>query len=289
MKLSKTEKMAQLVPWMSPYKMGYTPWMFCDQRRNRFYDRILRACRNKVCAEVGFGTGILSFIACHRGAKHVYSFEREKSTYELGKYIIEDIGLKDRVTLIHGDPLLDGPVNDYYKSLNVDITLHELINRNLWGESLKELADFGQGKILPEKMECIINFSKDPEPYIMQRDPLNLTGLKYLDETLSKSINKFISNDEYIPYDGIEKSAEVFQKDGVLGSYKFLIGNDVVPDIISVDIDVPEDDCIIWCEYFIDGFKVTDGHWRFDKVIRKKTKGKFQYKTATIDGNWWIE
>ena len=288
-KLSKIDKTAQLVPWMWPYKMGYYTHMFYDVPRNKFYDEILKQCKDKICAEVGFGTGILSIIACSHGAKHVYAFERELPTYNLGKYMIDSYGLNDKITLVHGDPFYDPEMRDHYQSLGIEVTLHELLSRNLWGESLKELSIHGQGKILPERMTCNINYSSNPEAFLREKDAIGITGINAIDDILPNVINNLLNNEEYTSYDGVEKNPNTFTRDGVLGSYEFLIGQDTVPDIISIDIEIPEDDCVIWGEYFMDGFRLTNGHWRFDKVVRKKTKGKFTFKVSTLDGNWWIE
>ena len=70
-----SDKVAQIIPFMYPYKIGTPAKMLFDLPRNRYYDTILMQCRDQVCADVGFGTGILTAIALYYGAKHVYAYE----------------------------------------------------------------------------------------------------------------------------------------------------------------------------------------------------------------------
>ncbi|GBG61491.1 hypothetical protein CBR_g21834 [Chara braunii] len=71
-------------------------------------DAYLAAIRNyadticgKVVIDVGCGTGILSIFCAQVGARHVYAIDASEIAVQ-AKRIVEDNGLSDRVTVIHG-------------------------------------------------------------------------------------------------------------------------------------------------------------------------------------------
>ncbi|HEX7243812.1 MAG TPA: condensation domain-containing protein, partial [Longimicrobiaceae bacterium] len=78
-----------------------------DDRRNARYLRALEhAAPGKVVLDVGTGMdAILARLAVQAGARHVYAVEILETSYLAARERIRELGLEDRVTLIHGDAL----------------------------------------------------------------------------------------------------------------------------------------------------------------------------------------
>ena len=53
-------------------------------------------------------------------------------------------------------------------------------------------------------------------------------------------------------------------------------------------MDIEADNGVVFTEYYIDDFKLTDGHWVEDKSIRVNKKYT-KFIQNTKDGNWWLE
>ena len=67
-------KLRQTVPWLGKsLKVGHYPMVF-DKSRNQFYWELLKQCKDQICIEVGFGTGILTLMALERGAKFIHAY-----------------------------------------------------------------------------------------------------------------------------------------------------------------------------------------------------------------------
>lgn len=77
--------------------------MLKDVKRTKSYmdafERMKPEFQDKIILDVGAGTGILSIMAARIGAKHVYAIEPSE-TCHLARQIIEENGLKDRITVI---------------------------------------------------------------------------------------------------------------------------------------------------------------------------------------------
>lgn len=269
------DKLNQIIPFMPPYKEGYYPGMIYDIPRNLFYQDCLRECKDKICADVGFGTGLLTLIALHHGAKHVYAYENEPTTFEFGKEIIETLGLSSKVTFIKGK----------YQPLDEEIIFSEIVDRSIWGEGLKSVREIAKGKLLPATVSCNIRCDRLKDSYIKPTDGLADTGLPFND-AYNEAIEYLLSSNEYASYDDVGKN--ILNGD-ILNSYKIDLNKDSIPDRIEIDIDIPYDNAIIWCENFIDNFRLMDGHWRSDKIIHKFKKGKVKFIQSTENGSWWLE
>ena len=77
----------------------HLPWLN-DAGRNRFYQKTITAnCKNKICVDVGAGSGILTDYALEGGASHVYCIEIRKSR---AKFLREKYQNKN-VTVIEED------------------------------------------------------------------------------------------------------------------------------------------------------------------------------------------
>ncbi|HEX2093151.1 MAG TPA: amino acid adenylation domain-containing protein, partial [Longimicrobiaceae bacterium] len=76
-----------------------------DTRRNARYLRALRRhAPGKVVLDVGTGAdAILARLAVEAGARHVYAVELLERSYRTARERIRELGLEDRITVIHGD------------------------------------------------------------------------------------------------------------------------------------------------------------------------------------------
>jgi|UPI0004B8F987 hypothetical protein len=282
--MTMKNKIQQLIPWMYPWKIGYFPRMIFDRPRNKFYWELLKQCKDKTCVDVGFGTGILTLIALHHGAKHVIAYEQDPSAFQLGKYIIERLGFHDKVTF----------VNEKYNTTNhqdrhVDLIFHEIMGRNIWREGIRDTFRGETTKVVPSIMSCNIRLfdGTNSLPPAHKRN-LELmgtvqlsTGVEWLDNTFTKVLRDLWKENDTITYDDIG-----YRSGEIIGHWEMDI-NSHVPDIIEVDIKA--DDGIVFTDYFADGFLLSSADsWPYDKSIRvNKSFTKFYQNTK--DGNWWLE
>ena len=269
-------KVQQLHPWMAPWKLGNSKKMIFDKPRNQWYWELLKQSKNKVCVDVGFGTGILTLIALHHGAKHVYAYEKDPSTFELGKYIIEELGFSDRVTFVN-----ENYTSKDHRHLDIELIFHEIIGRNIWKEGINDTFRGATTKIVPNVMRCDIrlaNVRVDPKPSLEKEK----TGCEWLDETYLEVLKDLWKEKDTVTYDGMEFVGGNLE---LIGSYKVSINN-WIPQTIEVDIEA--DNGVVYVDYYVDDFKLTDGHWITDKSI-KVNKKYTKFIQNTKDGNWWLE
>jgi len=108
--------------------------MLNDTGRNIFYKTALElAAPGKIVCDIGTGTGFLSVVAVHAGAKHVIAVERNLQRYQYTKSIIEKLQLTDRIELVHGDFLdLD---------IKADVYVSETIITQIFGEDIIKLSN----------------------------------------------------------------------------------------------------------------------------------------------------
>lgn len=128
----------QRIDWMN--HNGVNLPMINDFVRNQFYDRVLsRYVRDQDCIDIGFGTGLLSIIALKHGARHIQAFESDSDRYLLGKSIIDELKLNDRIELI----------NEYFDHNYPQraVTFSEIVDGNLWWEGLWNTLPFDDNQI----------------------------------------------------------------------------------------------------------------------------------------------
>jgi len=264
--------------------IGSTHQMIYDQRRNRFYDKLLSECKDKICVDIGAGTGILTIMALHHGAKHIFVYEKDPAVFELCVDVITNMGLADRVTFVNGEY----SPNDQSEE---QIGFHEIVDRSIWGEGLvdvQRLALNANIKLIPETVSCKIHYMIDTKKCITPKYNFESTGVEYLDEydTYNIALKKSLYSNTHMCYDNVNRNDLV--SDGQLGEYFFDLNRDIIPSEIRVELDVPEE-CIVWCEFFLGSFRLLDGHWRTDKVVHKSDKGRVMFIQHTSDGTWWLE
>jgi len=104
-------------------------------RNNWYYKQIKIACKDKVCLDIGTGSGILSLFALHSGATHVYMVDHNKECCELAQNVMQQANIdKSRYTIINAE------FSDVLKELpNIDVVISELICGNLFEINLEEI------------------------------------------------------------------------------------------------------------------------------------------------------
>ncbi len=82
--------------------INYHLSMLIDETRTSAYRQaIFQTIQpGDVVIDVGCGSGILSFLACRAGARHVYAIENE-AVIEMAKLVAVHNGLQDRITFYH--------------------------------------------------------------------------------------------------------------------------------------------------------------------------------------------
>ena len=108
--------------------------MLNDSGRNIFYKTALElAAPGKVVCDIGTGTGFLSILAVHAGAKHVIAVEQNIERYQYAKSIVEQLGLSNQIELVLGD-FLD-------QDIKADVYVSETINTQIFGEDIIKLSN----------------------------------------------------------------------------------------------------------------------------------------------------
>lgn len=128
---------------------GVNRGMINDFVRNQFYEHIfVNTVRDQHCIDIGFGTGLLSILALKHGAKTVVAYEVDQHRYQLGQYIIDQLGYGSKIQLINQKFIHD----DFQQHPNVTTVFSETVNGNLWQEGLfNSLPRFNKLNFLPNK------------------------------------------------------------------------------------------------------------------------------------------
>ena len=139
--------------------------------------------------------------------------------------------------------------------------------------------------MIPESVSCNIRCMKITNEIKKEKDDFGNTGLPFNSE-YNTAISKSLWSNEYTSYDNVDKN---ILTGNILNSYTMNLNNFHIPNRVELELDIPEDDAIIWCENFINDFRLMNGHWRADKVIHKFKKGKVKFVQSTDNGTWWLE
>ncbi|WP_334190627.1 amino acid adenylation domain-containing protein, partial [Noviherbaspirillum sp.] len=163
-----------------------------DERRNRSYKLAIgRAVKDKVVVEIGTGKdAILARFCVEAGARKVYAIELLEESYRKAKACIEQLGLSDRITLIHGDAtrvelpeLADVCVSEIVGSIGGCEGAGVLIN-NAW----RFMKD--DGVMIPERTMTRIAAVTLPDDFLA--DPrFSDTGAQYIDKIFEHRGYKF--------------------------------------------------------------------------------------------------
>lgn len=267
-------KIRQTVPWLGKsLKVGHYPMVF-DKSRNQFYWELLKQCKDQICIEVGFGTGILTLMALERGAKFIHAYEEDPNIFELGKHVIKSVDKSNRVNFY----------NEKYKSkyhgVDTRVVYHEIIGKKLWNEGIRDTFRFEPSRIIPSKLSCNVRLFEGSVNQFPGVDDTPSTGIDYLD-------NKYLPvlKDLWENQNEIVMPDHSYPSGRIVNQYTYDI-NSYIPEVIELDLDV--NNGIVFVEYYLNDFRLTSGHWREDKSI-KVDKHKTKFYQDTISGEWWLE
>lgn len=116
--------------------------------RNEFYDKIIKSTvKNKTCIDIGFGTGFLSILAIKHGASHIQAWEMNQQRYHMGLWLINELGIQDKITLHYGKFEAE-KFQDKHA-----VVLHEIIGPNIWNEGLRSACPWHNKEIVPACMQ----------------------------------------------------------------------------------------------------------------------------------------
>lgn len=139
--------------------------MLNDSGRNIFYQKCLDRCaQNKIVADIGAGTGLLSFLAVKAGAQHVFAVEKNQARYEYLQHMVERLNLTAKITCINEDWLdLD---------ITADIYVSETINTQIFGEDILQLANHAVrngGQFIPNRFEITATLYKHHPIFVLDQ------------------------------------------------------------------------------------------------------------------------
>lgn len=144
--------------------------MLNDRGRNIFYKTAIESSvKDKVVCDIGTGTGLLSILSAHAGAKKVFAVEQDPARANYAKDIIKELKLDHCVEVI----------NDNFLNTDIpaDIFVSETINTQIFGEDILYLAEHARkqgGVFIPSEFEIT--------PVIYKHHPIFM-----LDQTRSES------------------------------------------------------------------------------------------------------
>lgn len=267
-------------------------YMLNDENRMCFYyKKIFRNEKiiNKVCCDIGSGTGILALFALMAGAKHVYMIENQLNMIDIIKYTmnLHDID-PNRYTIIQGwstNITLPEPV---------DVIIHELIGE--WGNGEQGLSYVSElknrylkldGIIIPDIVEVHLTLQHTNDAYNVRYkqfpflqdfklnnifDFLNTNKSLYLNRIITNKYDPVINNDPTYINDTSECNTCIIKYD---------LLNDNIEDINNKHIDLtfkPKQPTIVsllstlkyYCSDDINTYGDTftnDGNWHKQSIL----------------------
>jgi len=116
--------------------------MINDQERNVFYEKIISwECKDRVCADIGAGNGLLTFLAIKHGAKHVYCVEADPYTCNLLREMSIELGFFDKITIINKIFKLSDFDSYVWAQGKPEIIIHELVSSKIFNQVPGSLTD----------------------------------------------------------------------------------------------------------------------------------------------------
>ena len=138
--------------------LKYHRSLLADRVRTETYGDALNATVRKddIVADLGCGSGILSFFAARAGAKRVYAID-EGPVVELARALAHDNGLADRIVFINASSF------DVTLEERVDVIVTETMGNNGLDEQIVRAVDDARrrwlredGAIVPRSIDVIV-------------------------------------------------------------------------------------------------------------------------------------
>lgn len=249
--------------------------MINDHARNEFYERMIR--RNvgqKSVLDIGFGTGLLSFLAIQNNAKNVVSFEQRLGMYQLGADLLKHLNLENKIKLIN-DRFNAGKLID-----PIDVAIHEILAENIWGEYMYYAVSDLDIPIYPNiyqlEIKCAPLISHEFFPANQESQKLfNFNPGVEIDPNIITQKTKFITNAMLNKSKkplintkpSVIQNSEFYNQFNTLASYKIDFNTKKIetqsrsggvseqtykkiPNAITLDLDFKEvQNYILWFEY----------------------------------------
>ena len=177
------------------YNMDVHYGMLRDYNRMTCYYKFIRQnkwLKNKICCDIGSGTGILSLFALLAGVKHIYIIENQKNMIETIKILMNKHNIPNNRYTIY-----QGWSTNVTLPEKVDCIIHELIG--MWGNAeqcLGYVAEFRDrhlkqnGKIIPDIVEVNLTLQHTNHFY----DPMYGSKFDYMDHEINLD---FLFNNDY--------------------------------------------------------------------------------------------
>lgn len=182
-------------------------------RNNWFYKQIKETCNNKVCLDIGTGSGVLSLFALHSGATHVYMIDSNPECCNLASNVMNHSGMDpQRYTIINEE----FNSNSLKNLKNIDVVISELVTSNLFGidlekiySTIKQNDKTRDAILIPDTIRGTFSIFKNIEMFdtidaIRKQNKISgliKTGVEEIDRNYSYDVSLFISdffvNDRY--------------------------------------------------------------------------------------------
>jgi predicted RNA methylase len=283
--------------------------MINDKKRNQFYKKLFHGkLKDKVIVDVGFGTGLLSFLALEEGAKKVISYEQNKELYLLGLKVLKSLGLEEKIQLIN-----DRFTTKHLKGFE-DVIIHEIFSEDLWGEYLYYSLKNSPIPIIPNIYKLEVSFRpvigkesryttplREDKTFPYRFDPgiLDINLIRTKKEIIEEEILRlpkempvtFISKNEINPIDGF---------DYLLG-YEIDTNKIDFPEDIKIDLNLPLGDYMLYFKYSFGDennlFTTTDDYEgkSWDQFVESGnpvkltvTDSKFYFYQSIVNGHYYF-
>jgi len=105
-------------------------------RNNWFYNQIKKSCPNKICMDIGAGTGILSLFAIHNGAEHVYMIEHNPKCVSILKKIFKHANIPSTKYTV----MYDEFDSNFEFDKHVDVVISETVSSNIFREDYVDVC-----------------------------------------------------------------------------------------------------------------------------------------------------
>lgn len=126
--------------------------MINDTGRNVFYKNAIdRIAKDNIICDIGTGTGILSILAAHAGAKKVIALEKDYSRYQFAKSVFEKLELTDKIDVVHAD-FID-------TKIKADYFVTETFGNAIFEENILKIAEHKKllrGQLIPDSIEVYV-------------------------------------------------------------------------------------------------------------------------------------